>query len=394
MSKSDAKINKKEKGKKKGKIKDDATELKGPQNIKIFTWQMDKFQVMLADSDNIMVALMLESTPSEAIKKALINFTYQFETNYEQPISNFRGNLQVFKSARPLAEDIFNLFLMQPQMLPLNFKKLKHVKLDDEEKKLIRTARTLQEERGYFFFTHLINEHTKKYKINQNKLFKMIFELHGKGVFISIPPERVSKEIERHYLFNLLCEIHGLCDNDINILLKDMMVSSPESRELLINKVKEFKRKNMSELVQKEILERNTLRKKRTELFEQIDGFLQAKDYSNVVNLFDQIIEISNTLGDTKMAQELSERSQRYRDAIEQMSTLIPQIRSARNEALNKAELYELAGKYVEAAESYKQAADYSMELDELEAAKEYQEHVERMLSLEELAKLRRSFGA
>ncbi|MHA1693948.1 MAG: hypothetical protein ACTSUG_01720 [Candidatus Helarchaeota archaeon] len=106
----------------------------------------------------------------------------------------------------------------------------------------------------------------------------MIFELHGKGVFISIPPERVSKEIERHYLFNLLCEIHGLCDNNINILLKDMMVSSPESRELLINKVKEFKRKNMCELVQKEILERNTLRKKRTELFEQIDGFLQAKD--------------------------------------------------------------------------------------------------------------------
>ena len=94
------------------------------------------------------------------------------------------------------------------------------------------------------------------------------------------------------------------------------------------------------------------------------------------------------------MAQELSERSQRYREAIEQMSTLIPQIRSARNEALNKAELYELAGKYVEAAESYKQAADYSMELDELEAAKEYQEHVERMLSLEELAKLRRSLGA
>ncbi|MHA1752695.1 MAG: hypothetical protein ACTSWR_03000 [Candidatus Helarchaeota archaeon] len=222
----------------------------------------------------------------------------------------------------------------------------------------------------------------------------MIFELHGKGVFISIPPERVSKEIERHYLFNLLCEIHGLCDNNINILLKDMMVSSPESRELLINKVKEFKRKNMCELVQKEILERNTLRKKRTELFEQIDGFLQAKDYSNIVNLFDQIIEISNALGAVKMAQELSERSQRYREAIEQMSTLIPQIRSARNEALNKAELYELAGKYVEAAESYKQAADYSMELDELEAAKEYQEHVERMLSLEELAKLRRSLGA
>ena len=376
------------------KLDDQSIQQKGPQNIKIFKWQMENFQVMLSDSDNIMVALMLDADPSDAVKKALINFTYLFESNYEQPIKNFKGKLSVFNSVRPLAEDIFNLFLMQPQMLPMDIKKLNMIKLDSDEKKLIRSAQSLQQERGYFFFTHLISEHLKKTKISQNKMFKMIFDLHNKGVFISIAPEHVSKEINRCKLFKKICDIRGISNNDLQILLKDLLASSPESQEVLINKIKEYKKKDMSENIQNEILDRNTLRKQRSELFGQIDGFLQASDYNNVVNIFEQIIKISNDLGDFKMANELNERAQQYKQAIDQMTTVIPQIRSARNDALNKAELYELAGKYIDASESYKKAASYSMELGELEEAKEYENHVERMLSLEELAKLRRSLGA
>ncbi|MHA1271659.1 MAG: hypothetical protein ACTSPY_17840 [Candidatus Helarchaeota archaeon] len=394
-SKSESKVKgKKSKNKGKDKSSQISSKSKGPQNIKIFTWQMEKFQVMLSDSDNIMVALMLESEPSDAIKKALINFTYQFEVNYEQAIKNFRGQLQVFNSARPMAEDIFNLFLMQPQMLPLDIKIIRKAQLSADEKRLIKTAQKLQQERGYFFFTHLISEHAKKYKVNQNTMFKMIFDLYNKGIFISIPPERVCKEIERYQIFNKLCVLEGLCDNDIDILLKDLLASSPESRELLLEKVSKLKKKNMSELIQQEILNRNTLRKQRSELFEQIDGFLQVNDYENIIRTFNRIIEISNQLGDYSMSRDLEERAKSYQQAIEQMTTLIPQIRSARNEALNKAELYELAGKYLDAAECYKQAAEYSMELGEIEASNEYKEHAERMVSLEELAKLRRSLGA
>ncbi|MHA1231294.1 MAG: tetratricopeptide repeat protein [Candidatus Helarchaeota archaeon] len=394
MKKSD-RVDKKSKASKKVKEKGHDT-LKGPQNIKIFTWQMEKFQVVLSDSDNIMVALMLESEPSEAVKKALINFTYQFETNYEDAIKNFRGNLKVFSSARPLAEDIFNLFLMQPQMLPIDLKKaLRGVKIDDAEKKLIKTAQKLQEEKGYFFFTHLISEHNKKFKVNQTKMFKMIFDLHSKGIFLSIPPERVFKEIEKQQLYKkLLCEVGGLCDTDLDILIKDLLVSSPESREALLDKIRTFKKKTISESIQQEILKRNTMRKKRSELFDQLDQYLQANEYENALKTFDEIIQISNELGDFKMAQELKERAENYKKTIEQMATIVPQLRSARNDALNKAELYELGGKYSEAAECYKMAAEYSVQLGELEHAKEYQEHAERMKSLEELAKLRRSLGA
>ncbi|TFF85874.1 MAG: hypothetical protein EU551_03100 [Promethearchaeota archaeon] len=378
----------------KGNKMEDNVETKSVKNVKIFSWEMDKFRVMLSDSENIMVALMLENEPSEAIKEALIKFTYQFEKKYDKPVKNFRGNLEVFKSARPLAEDIFNLFLMQPQMLPLDLKELNKMNLNIPEKKLIRTAQKIQEDRGFFFFTHLISEHAKKTNIDQKQMFKMIFDIHQKGGFISIPPEKVSREIERKKIYQILSEIPGMAENDINILLKDLLASSPESREFLLNKIKEFKKKTMSEEIQNEILERNTLRKKRSDLFEQIDGYLQQKDYESVVNLFNNIINISRELGDFQMAEELVQRSQKYQQTVEQMTNIIPQLRSARNEALNKAELYELGGKYIEAAEFYKKAADYSVELGELEVAKEYEGHIERMKSLEELAKLRRSLGS
>ena len=54
------------------------------EEIKTYTWQMvgTNYQIMLADSENILVALMLDSSPSEPIKEALLKFSSLFQQNF------------------------------------------------------------------------------------------------------------------------------------------------------------------------------------------------------------------------------------------------------------------------------------------------------------------------
>ncbi len=127
-------------------------------DVKTYTWQMERFQIMLADSKNVLVALMLDSEPSEPIKDALYKFTTQFENRFQTEIENFRGNVSWFRPATVIADDSFNMFLMQPQVLPINPTELKQMKLTDVESKVVRVAQDLSKETGYFFLATLLDE--------------------------------------------------------------------------------------------------------------------------------------------------------------------------------------------------------------------------------------------
>ena len=71
------------------------------------------------------------------------------------------------------------------------------------------------------------------------------------------------------------------------------------------------------------------------------------------------------------------------------MAQRIPALRSQRNEALNQAELLEINGKYIEAAQQFDLASKLSVEIGEMDKAKEYLSQSQRLMSLAELAKLR-----
>ena len=79
------------------------------EDIKTYTWQMERFQIMLADSKDVLVALMLDSAPSEPIRESLLKFTSEFENKFTTEIENFRGNVQWFRPANDIADDSFNM---------------------------------------------------------------------------------------------------------------------------------------------------------------------------------------------------------------------------------------------------------------------------------------------
>ncbi len=361
-------------------------EVKG---IKTYTWQMERFQIMLADSKNIIVALMLDSAPSEPIREALLKFTSLFEDKFKTEIEGFRGNVSWFRPAIDLADNTFNMFLMRPQCLPITEEELKSIKLNATESKIVKVAQELSQDTGYFFLATLLDEILNRYKMPREKVLRAFFSLNRKKAFIPVHIEEVVKEVEKRQLWQQVSCLEGISTEECEILMEDLLLSTEESRNALISRLLEFKKKDRGVLVREEVAKRRSLRKERDEYFKQVDEFLKHNDYEAVVNTFDKIIQLSQELGEESIAQELARRAQVYREELSQMAQRIPALRSQRNEALNQAELLEINGKYIEAAQQFDLASKLSVEIGEMDKAKEYLSQSQRLMSLAELAKLR-----
>lgn len=373
------------------KGKGEAPKKVAPGDIKTYTWQMvgTDYQIMLADSKNILIALMLDSSPSEPIKASLLKFTREFEGQFRNEIENFRGNVQWFRPGTQLADDAFNMFLMQPQCLPITAEELASIKLTPVEEKVVKQAQKVSKDTGYFFLATLLDDLIKEYNIPRERILKSFFTLHAKKAFLPIKIEEVGKEVEKRKLWNQVSVIEGLTQEETDVLMDDLLLSNDESRNDLLARLLEFKKKTRGIQLREELAKRRRVRRERDEYFKRVDELLKLNDYAEVINTFNRIIQLSKELGEFTIAQELTQRAQSYSQEINQMAQRVPELRSQRNEALNQAEMFELNGNYLQAAEQFAVAAEFSAEIGEYDKAKDYINQAERLKGLSELSKLR-----
>ena len=361
------------------------------EEISTFTWQMEKFQIMLADGEDIMVAIMLESEPSEPTKASLIEFTKQFEAKFKDDIRNFAGDVTVFKPAQELASKSFNLFLMQPQMFPYDPLIIQNAKLNSTEKRVYNYARSLAEERGFFFIATLMEQFVKGKNVDQERLIKAIFSLHDKGVFRSVPIEKISEESEKHLLMKRLppdCNLNF--DQRIEVM-NELINSTEESREHFFKVLPNLPKKNINLQILKEINKRRKIREDRDVLFGKLDEYINADEYDNAVMILNQVANLSLQIGEGTVAQEFQDRAQMFQQAAEQMRQRIPLLREERNRLLGQGESFEVEGNYDGAMDAYQKAAQISHEISDFDMAKKCEQAIERIKSLKELSKLRDS---
>ncbi len=373
------------------KVKGEVSKKGIPSDIKTYTWQMvgTDYQIMMADSKNILIALMLDSAPSEPIKASLLKFTSEFENKFKNEIENFRGNVQWFRPGTELADDAFNMFLMQPQCLPITCEELECIKLTPLEEKIVKQAQNISKDTGYFFLATLLDELIKEYNIPRERILKAFFNLHDKKAFLPINIEEVGREVEKRKLWNQVSVLEGLTVEEYEVLMDDLLVANEESRNDLLARLLEFKKKSRGVQLREELAKRRRVRKERDEYFKRVDELLKLNDYTEVINTFNHIIQLSKELGEFTIAQELTQRAQFYSQEINQMAQRIPELRSQRNEALNQAEMFELNGNYLQAAEQFAAAAESSAEIGEYDKARDYINQAERLKGLSELSKLR-----
>lgn len=360
-------------------------------DVKTYTWQMERFQIMLADSQNVLVALMLDSEPSEPITEALLKFTSQFENRFQTEIEGFRGNVSWFRPATVIADDSFNMFLMQPQVLPLNPGELKRMNLTEVESKVVRAAQDLAKETGYFFLATLLDDVLKRFRLPRERVLKSFFTLNRRQAFLPVQIEEVGKAVERRRLWDQVAIVDGIASEEREMLLEDLLESNEESRIALLAKLVEAKKRVRNVIVREQVVRRKQVRKERDELFKRVDEYLKLNDYTSVVQLFEHIIRLSLEIGEDSIAQDLTNRAEVFRTQVTQMAQRIPALRSQRNESLNQAEMLELSGRYEEAARQFELAAGISTEIGEFDKTKDYVGQAERLRSLSELARLRES---
>jgi len=374
------------------RLKEEKEPRKGlSEEIKTYTWPMvgTDNQIIMADSKNILVALMLDSAPSEPIKASLLKFANEFEKKFKNEIENFRGNVQWFRPGTELADDSFNMFLMRPQCLPITHEELEGIQLTGLEDRIVKQAQKLSKGTGYFFLAMLLDELIKEENIPRERILKAFFNLHRKKAFLPINIEEVSKEVEKRKLWNQISVIDGLTREEYDVLMEDLLVANDESRNDFMARILEFKKKTRGVQLREELVKRKRVRRERDEYFKRIDELLKLNDYNGVINTFNHIIRLSKELGEYTVAQELTQRAQFYSQEINQMAQRIPALRSQRDEALNQAEMSELSGNYLQAAEQFASAAEFSAEIGEYDKAKDYINQAERLKGLAELAKLR-----
>jgi len=361
------------------------------QDINTFTWQMENFQIMLADGEDIMVAIMLESEPSEPIKQSLIEFTKEFESTYKEKIVNFQGRVSDFAPAREMADTIFNLFLMQPQMFPYDDTILEKCKITSIESRVCNVAKELAAERGFFFIATLMDEIGKKKKIEQEKLIKAIFSLHKQGIFKSISIEKISEESEKHLLMKRLPVNLKLNVDQKMEIMNELVNSTEESREHFFSVLPNLPKKDPVLQILREIEKRHKIRENRDQLFAKLDEYVNNDQIENAIMVLTQVANLSLQIGERSVADVFNERAEKFKQAAEEMRQQIPRMRNQRNQLLNQAEALEVEGKYDEAMAAYEQASTFSSEISDFEMVKRCNDAVERLKSLKELASLRES---
>ncbi|MHA1380273.1 MAG: hypothetical protein ACTSRG_18025 [Candidatus Helarchaeota archaeon] len=382
-------ISKKKDTKKKIEKTKEPTEEKISQTCVIYTYPMERYQICLADTEGVMVAVMLESEPSEPIKQSLISFARAFSQKYKKQIDEFSGRVSDFNTAKIMVDDHFNLFLIKPIVLPLDPEIVKKANLTSEEKTAFKIATEISKDRGFFFTATLIDEVIKRTKIPRDKIVKAIFGLNSKNIFNAIDIEKVAELAERRKLWDQISENKELSFNDKNIILEDLLVSSEDSRKTFLEKIKKYPKKKLTEQIESDIASRKKIRSERMVLFDELDQAVKMDDIAKAAELLSKISILSSQLFENMVAKEFSDRANLFSQTAQEMRSRIPRLRAERQDIVNKANAMEVGGKYDEAAALFEHAAKISEEIGEMPESKKYLEHAERMKNLKELASLR-----
>ncbi|MHC1591019.1 MAG: hypothetical protein ACXQS8_02965 [Candidatus Helarchaeales archaeon] len=390
--KSVKKIEKKETKKKKDKPKKErVSEKKEKKDISTYTWQLEHFQIMLADGKDIMVALMLDSEPTDSIKQSLIKFTQDFESRFQKQLKHFQGNVRDFDDAKKLCENEFNLFLMQPQVFPLSDAEIPMNKLTAIQKTIVKRGRELSKERGFFFIAPLIDDLIKTKGYPREKIIQGIFGLRDLNVLRSVDVEKVHEEADKIKLWSKLEEIKGLPNEDKKALFDHLIEASQESREHCLLKISEAPKKKLSNITKKILVERKSLCDQREQLFQQLEFLLQEENLEQAAKVLLQIAEYSERLGERSIAQQLRARASEFSQKLQQVRQQVPLLRTQLGELMSRGKLFESNGKYKDAINAFTEAARIATEIGDFDELKKCEDSIHRIQNLMELARLRES---
>ncbi len=181
--------------------------------------------LLLSDGENIRVALVLGKKASLLLRRNLMEFIHFFEKTYANELPNWRGQLNIFRDAGTIVDDILNTSIILPHEISYEISSAKTLK-KPQSRDVLKIANTLMKdsERNFFFIATLLKEATEKTGKETAEIFMGIKELRDKKILMPIEIAAIETPPISQQELNL-----------INQKVTGLVNFSPEDRQKLVN---------------------------------------------------------------------------------------------------------------------------------------------------------------
>jgi hypothetical protein len=192
--------------------------------------------LLLADGDLIRVALVLGKNASLILRRHLKEFISTFEKTYSDVLPNWRGQLNYFRNAGLIVDDLLNTSIILPHQISYDFSSVKDLK-NPHSKDILKVAQSCCEEaeREFFFIATLLKDASEMTNKDTAEIFMGIKELRDKKMLIPIEISAIEAQPISQQELNLINQkvvaLPNLTNEEKQKLVQDLAQLGPIERE-------------------------------------------------------------------------------------------------------------------------------------------------------------------
>ena len=322
--------------------------------------------LLLSDGEYIRVALVLSKKASIILRKNLMDFINSFEKSYANDLPNWRGQLNLFRNAGLIIDEILSTSIILPHEITYKSTNVKALK-NPHSKDVLKIATNMMKEsdRNFFFIATLLKESSEKTNKDTAEIFMGIKELRDNKILIpieigSIEAQPISQQ-EMTLINQKIGALTHLSQEEKQKLANDLAQLGPAEREAYFVSLSE----------QHEIVSAPIEEKPGTALIDSMKGAKKEiknlkkiakdtrkeKDYTKTINIYENAVKIATNwelMGEIDQINELT-RLVKIEDLSTKMKTLEKEAKLAA-----KKECYR------EASQKYKMSSRIASEIFKL----------------------------
>ena len=203
--------------------------------------------LLLTDGEHIRVALVLGKKASLILRKNLKKFISIFEETYANELPNWRGQLDLFRSAGTLIDEMLNTSIILPHEITYEFSSMKALK-KPHSREVLKIAEQLMKEtdRNFFFIATLLNEAAEKTNKDTAEIFMGIKELRDQKILMPIDITTLEAPTISQQELNLIEQkistLENILPEEKQKLVNDLAQLGPAEREAYFSSMEEQKK--------------------------------------------------------------------------------------------------------------------------------------------------------
>ncbi len=337
-------------------------EMESQQSLNEITYG-DKM-LLLSDGEFVRVALVLSKKASIILSKRLKEFIDSFEKAYAKELPDWRGQLDIFKNADHLSDEILNTSIILPHEISVSTSDAKALKIPIA-KEVLKVANSLIEgsERKFFFIATLLTEAAEKTGKESAEVFMGIKELRDKKILKAIEISKIEKQPisqqEMSLISQKVSEMPNLNPEERQRLISELAEMGSVEREAYIASLSE-KHEIVTAPVKSgtSVIENAKKAKKEiANLIKNAKGALKEKDHQKAIEIYRNAAMIATNW-------DLSKEFESLEDTIRLTTIEGLQVKMKKLEDDAKVAVKE--EKFADAAQNYKQASEAASEIFKL----------------------------